>query len=69
MTEALLTQHGVISITYDLNKSYCIVRGKPHVPSEMFGKAIANLGFECHLVSKNENNEEVRNKIYSNVNV
>lgn len=57
MTEALLRLKGIISITYDMKKCYCMVRGKSHLPNELYGITIANLGFECHLVSRFENKE------------
>jgi len=50
---------GIISLTYNLAKNHCIVRGKRHVASEVFGVAIANLGFEVSLLTKNETLEEI----------
>jgi hypothetical protein len=53
-----------------MNKSHCVIRGKSTVPSDIFGKAIANLGFECHHVTKNEAGDEVSDmKLYDRIRV
>jgi len=63
MTEALLMLNGIISITYDIKKCHCLIRAKSHMPDEVFGKSIANLGFECHLVTRVDNDDEVTNHL------
>lgn len=55
----LIKIKGIISLTFNLSKNYCIVRGKHNIGSEVFGIAIANLGLEVSLVYKNELQEEV----------
>lgn len=55
----LIKVKGIISLTFDLSKNRCIVRGKHTVGPEVFGCAIANLGLEVSLVYKNEAQEEV----------
>lgn len=42
-----------------MKKCFCVIRVKLHATPEVFGKAVANLGYECYLVALNEKNEEV----------
>lgn len=50
---------GVISVTYSLSRNVCVIRGKLSLPSEQFAQTIANLGYECFLVVKNDLKQEV----------
>ncbi|CAL8131508.1 unnamed protein product [Orchesella dallaii] len=61
ITQALISVPGIISVTYDIKRNYCIVRGKRNVPSEHFGRAVAVLRVaDVFVVRKNESGDEVK---------
>jgi armadillo repeat-containing protein 1 len=59
ITETLRKIEGIISITFVVHKSVCLILSHMKVPSEFYGKAVANMGFECELVAWDSNHEEV----------
>jgi hypothetical protein len=56
----LIKVDGIISLTFNLAKNQCIIRGKHNVGSEVFGIPVANLGLEVSLIYKNNLQEDVR---------
>ena len=59
ITRALVKIDGIISVAFNPEQRLCIIRARRARP-EVFGLAVANLGFECSLVTKNEKKEIVR---------
>lgn len=55
----LIKIKGIISLTFNLPKNQCVVRGKFNVEAVVFGNAIANLGIGVSLVYKNELQQDV----------
>jgi hypothetical protein len=68
ITRALVKINGVISIAFNPEQHLCIVRSRNIKPDDL-GMAVANLGFECSLITRNENNEVIRLPILSEIKV
>jgi len=59
ITETLRKIEGIISITFIVQKSVCLILSHTKVMSEVYGKAVANMGFDCALIAWDSNNEEI----------